>query len=236
MPKFKPYNYDQSTMIVINFRDQLQPGTFEFAVHHLVDTKLDLSLFYPEYNNEDGGRPAYDPALLLKIILYAYSKGVTSSREIQWHCETNIIFKALSCDTVPHYTTIAAFVSEHPGQIESLFEQILLICDQQGLLGKTLFAIDGCKMPSDASKEWSGTFKELEAKRQKIKRRLRHHLQEHQRLDSNDTRDDARRQRHEQAIASLNQAHEKIDQFLKSASPRMGQGKRKKERILQDDH
>lgn len=229
MPKFIPYNYDQNTMIVINFRDQLQPGTFEFAVHHLVDTKLDLSIFYPEYKNAEGGRPAYDPALLLKIILYAYFKGITSSREIQWCCETNIIFKALSCDTVPHYTTIAAFVSEHPRHIESLFEQVLLICDQQGLVGKALFAIDGCKMASDAAKEWSGTFKELEAKREKIKRRIRHQLNEHHRIDQQQTRDEERQQRHRQAIDTLNKASEKIDRFLKSASPRMGKGKRAKE-------
>jgi len=229
MPTFKPYNYDQNTMVVVNFKDQLQPGTFEYAVHHLVEHKLDLSIFHSEYLNDECGRPAYDPALLLKIIFYAYYKGFTSTREIQWHCEHNIIFKALACDTVPHYTTIAAFVSEHPQQIEMLFEQVLLICDQQGLLGKSLFAIDGCKMPSNASKEWSGTFKELEAKRAKIKRRIRHQLKEHQRRDQNDSRDDEREKRHQQAIASLNQAHDKIDAFLKSASPRMGQGKRRKE-------
>ena len=165
MPKFKSYNYDQSTMVVVNFRDQLQPGTFEHAVHYLVDNKLDLSVFYPNYQNDDGGRPAYDPSLLLKVVLFAYSKGITSSREIQWCCETNIIFKALSCDSVPHYTTIAAFISDHPQEIEALFEQILLICDEQGLLGKELFAIDGCKMSSDASKEWSGRLTELEGKR-----------------------------------------------------------------------
>ena len=229
MPKFKPYNYDQSTMVVVNFRDQLQPGTFEHAVHYLVDNKLDLSVFYPHYQNDDGGRPAYDPSLLLKIILFAYSKGITSSREIQWCCETNIIFKALSCDTVPHYTTIAAFVSDRPQAIEVLFEQILLICDEQGLLGKALFAIDGCKMSSDASKEWSGTFKELEAKRAKIKRQIRHHLKEHKRLDKSESRDEERRKRHQQAIDTLDKVHDKIDAFLKSASPRMGQGKRKKE-------
>jgi transposase len=149
MPKFIPYNYDQTSMVVINFKDQLQPGTFEYAVHYLINEKLDLSIFYPNYRNSDGGRPAYDPAILLKIILFAYSKGITSSREIQWCCETNIIFKALSCDTVPHFTTIAAFVSGHVTEIENLFEQILLICHEQGLLGNELFAIDGCKMPSN---------------------------------------------------------------------------------------
>nr|WP_250656286.1 transposase [Alkalimarinus coralli] len=169
MPKFIPYNYDQTSMVVINYQDQLQPSTFEHTIHYLIDNKLDLSVFYPKFKNDDQGRPAYDPAILLKIILFAYSKGITSSREIEWCCQTNIIFKALSCDTVPHFTTIANFVSSRSEEIEGLFEQILLICSEQGLLGNELFAIDGCKMSSNAAKEWSGKFKELEAKRAKLK-------------------------------------------------------------------
>ncbi|MDP2546391.1 transposase [Oceanobacter sp. 4_MG-2023] len=146
--------------------------------------KLDLSVFHQPYKNDQEGRPAYDPTILLKIILFAYSKGITSSCEIQWCCETNILFKALSCDTVPHFNTLAHFVSSQPQAIEDLFEQVLLICDQQGLLGHELFAIDGCKMRSNAAKEWSGTFKELEQKRQKLKRLIRHHLSEHREKDS----------------------------------------------------
>jgi len=229
MPNFIPYNYNQSTMVVINFLDQLQPGTFEHAIYTLVENKLDLSVYFPAYKNDDNGRPAYDPAILLKIILFAYSKGITSSREIQWCCQTNIIFKALSCDTVPHYTTIASFVSGHTKAIESVFEQILLTCEQSGLPGHELFAIDGCKMPSNAAKEWSGTFKELEQKREKIKRQIRHHMSEHKQLDKNESRDEERKQRAEQAIDTLNKAHDKIDHFLKSQSPRMGNAKRKTE-------
>ena len=104
MAKFKKYNYKQDTMLVINFEEQLQPGTFEHAIHYLIDHKIDLSSFYPKFKNDDTGRPAYDPAILLKIILFAYSKGITSSREIEWCCQTNIIFKALSCDSQPHFT------------------------------------------------------------------------------------------------------------------------------------
>ena len=159
MPKFKHYDYNQMSMVVINYLEQIQPGTFEFALHYLISEKLDLSAFHQPYKNDAEGRPAYDPAILLKIILFAYSKGITSSRQIQWCCETNIIFKALSCDTVPHFTTIAHFISSQPQAIEDLFEQVLLVCDQQGLLGHELFAIDGCKMRSNAAKEWSGTFK-----------------------------------------------------------------------------
>jgi len=229
MPKFKPYDYSQSTMVVINFADQLQPGTFEHTIHTLIDTKLDLSIFHPNYQNDDNGRPAYDPAILLKIILFAYAKGITSSREIQWCCETNILFKALSCDTVPHFTTIAHFVSSHADEIETLFEQILLICHEQGLLGNDLFAIDGCKMPSDAAKEWSGTFKELAGKRQKIQRRIRYCLDRHKTLDTSDPDNQARLERSQQTLATLDAACDRIDQFLKMHAPRMGQGKRPKE-------
>ena len=225
MPKFIPYNYNQDTMVVINFNDQLVPGTLEHAIHHLIDNKLDLSIFYPQFQNDEGGRPAYDPAILLKIILFAYSRGVTASREIEWQCQHNIIFKALSCDSVPHFTTIADFVSSQSDEIEGLFEQVLLICDEQGLLGHELFAIDGCKMPSNASKEWSGTIKELERKRDKIRRQIRYHLEQHKLQDKHQSRDAEREQRRAKTINTLNQSFDKIDQFLKTASPRMGRGR-----------
>ena len=97
MPNYKPCNYNQTSMVVINFEDQIQSGIFEHAIHFLISERLDLRIFEPKYKNDSGGRPAYDPAILLKIILFAYSKGITSSREIEWCCQNNIIFKALSC-------------------------------------------------------------------------------------------------------------------------------------------
>lgn len=114
-------------MVVINFEEQLQPNTFEFILHKLIDNHIDLTAFYEKYSNDAGGRSDYDPIILLKIILFAYAKGVTSSRQIQWQCEHNILFKALSCDSVMHYTSIAAFVSRYSNTIESVFEQVLLV-------------------------------------------------------------------------------------------------------------
>lgn len=229
MPNFKKYNYNQDAMVVVNFMEQIQPGTFEFTLHHLIEDHIDLSAFYQKYHNENGGRPAYDPSILLKIVLYAYSKGITSSREIQWQCEHNIIFKALSCDMVPHFTGIASFVSSYPDAIESVFEQVLLVCDQQGLLGNELFAIDGCKMSSNASKEHSGTFAELDKKRKKIKRRIRQCLKEHQRLDGRKPQERDRKKQLAQESATLEKQFKRIDQFLKTETPRTGQGKQKKE-------
>lgn len=229
MPNFKPYDYNQNAMVVINFEEQIQPGTFEFTLHHLIDNHIDLSAFYDKYGNDAGGRRAYDPAILLKIILFAYSKGITSSREIQWQCEHNIIFKALSCDAVPHFTSIASFVSSYPDAIESVFEQVLLVCDQQGLLGNELFAIDGCKMSSNAAKEHSGTLEELQQKATKLRKQIRQHIKEHQRLDARKPQEKARKQRAAKATKTLEKHYQKINDFLKTASPRMGQGKRPKE-------
>ena len=229
MPNFKKYNYDQDTMIVVNFEEQLQPNTFEYTLHKLFDSHIDLSAFYEKYSNDSGSRSAYDPAILLKIILFAYSKGITSSREIQWQCEHNIIYKALSCDSVPHFTSIANFVSSYPDAIESVFEQVLLVCDEEGLLGKELFAIDGCKMSSNAAKEHSGTLDELSRKREKLRKKIQCCMQEHKKLDGRKPSDKARKKQLKKASDSLKKHFDKIDQFLKTAAPRKGQGKRQKE-------
>lgn len=229
MPNFKKYSYDQTAMVVIDFLQQLRPNTFEFTLHHLIEDHIDLSAFYDKFNNDTGGRTAYDPAILLKIILFAYSKGVRSSRDIQWECEHNIIFKALSCDTVPHFTSIASFISSYPDAIESVFEQVLLVCDEQGLLGNELIAIDGCKMSSNAAKEHSGTFAEFEEKRAKIQRQIKACMKEHKRLDRRKPKERERKDQLEQSIDTLSKHAEKIHHYLKTAAPRMGQGKRPKE-------
>jgi uncharacterized coiled-coil DUF342 family protein len=84
-------------------------------------------------------------------------------------------------------------------------------------------------MPSNAAKEWSGTLKELTAKRDKLKRQIRYHLEQHKKLDEQANADEVHKARHQQSIDTLNKAHDKITDFLKTASPRMGQGKRPKE-------
>ncbi len=103
MPRYMHYGDNQDSMVVINFEEQIQPGTFEYALHHLISDRLDLTPFDELYiqGGKAGDRPANTPAILLKIILFVYSRGITSSRDIQWCCEHNIIFIALSCDSVP---------------------------------------------------------------------------------------------------------------------------------------
>jgi transposase len=221
MPRFKDYDYDQTKMLPVSFDCQILPGTFEYAVSYIVEHELDLSIFVERYRNDDGGRPAYDPSILLKILIVAYSRGVTSSRQIERLCRENVVFMALSADSQPHYTTIASFVSGSPGAIESLFTQVLLICDKEGLIGREMFAVDGCKLPSNASKEWSGTKASLRKKKRKIDRAVRRMLKAHEVADGEVV--DARIvSREEDQIRKLRATSRKMGEFLSENEDRKG--------------
>ena len=100
MARYKPCSYAQGKFIAIRFDKQIQPGTFEYTLNHLIDHELDVSIFDSRFKNDQMGAPAYDPKILLKIVLYAYSRGIVSSRSIARCCEENIIFMALSADTL----------------------------------------------------------------------------------------------------------------------------------------
>ena len=145
MPTFIDYNYDQMKMLAVSYDKQILPPTFESSLIYLIDEKLDLTIFHGRYQNDDNGRPANDPAILLKMVLCAYSRGVTSRRQIERLCRENVLFMAISADSQPNFTTLAEFISSSQKEIAHLFGQVLLICDTQGLIGKEMFAIDGCK-------------------------------------------------------------------------------------------
>lgn len=222
MPRFKDCNQGQTILLPVSFDRQILPETFEYTLNYLVDHILDLSIFHHKYNNDETGCPAYDPAVLLKIVLLAYSRGITSSRRIEALCRENVLFMALSADSRPHFTTIAEFISASPEEIAKLFHQILLICDKMGLIGKEMFAIDGCKLPSNASKQWSGTKENLKKKSRKIDRAVRYMLNTHRDEDSQGENDTLIRKREEKQIETLLKASDKIDRFLQDNEKRLG--------------
>jgi transposase len=97
MAKFKAYDYRQRVFLPVSLEDQLMPGTLEFAIHTLVETRLDTSGFEQKYRNDETGRTAYNPKILLKVVLLGYARGLISSRKIEQACRENAIFIALAC-------------------------------------------------------------------------------------------------------------------------------------------
>lgn len=221
MARYIDPNLNQDKFVPVNFSKQITVGSFEHTISLLVDEFLDMSVFDNRYNNDEGGRPAYDPAILLKIVLSAYARGFTSSRQIEQLCRENVVFMALSGDTQPHFTTLANFISQMSDVIQPLFTNVLSVCDSQGLIGRDMFAIDGCKIPSNASKEWSGTHAEFERKRKKIDRAVRRMLAKHREEDaSGHVNDHTRREAEEKQIETLRKASRKLKKHLATTDDR----------------
>jgi len=196
MPRFKPVHKGLK-LLPVDFDRQVLPGSFEHALCYLVDHEFDLSGFRARYKNDDEGASAYDPAVLLKIILLAYSRGLVSSRKIEAACRENVVFIAVSGDSQPNFTTLAAFVSDMGDLAAKLFAQVLAVCDRQGLIGRTMFAIDGVKLPSNASKAKSGTRKDFQRQAEKMEQAARKMLDRHRDADAapQAERDEAREAR-----------------------------------------
>jgi transposase len=222
MAKYKPYNFDQLVMIPISLEDQLEPGTLEYTINELVEKNIDLSVFEGRYQNDDTGATAINPKVLLKVILFAYSRGMISSRQIERACGENILFMALSCGYRPDHSTIAHFVSSMQKEIESIFSNILLVCAELDLLGGTHFSLDGVKLSSNASKECSGTFKELKRKRDRLQDKLQQVLAEHIRADAQERPESEKRLKQ---VKRLQHQVERLSEFLQEQKPKVGKGR-----------
>jgi transposase len=136
MAKYKYYDYSQSVLIPVSLEEQLMPGTLEFVIHTLVETRIDRSIFDNRYDNDETGRLAYDPKILLKVVLLGYSRGLLSSRQIERACRENATFMALTCGEHRDHSTIAGFVSSMEEEIKPIFRDVLLVCEEEGLLGE----------------------------------------------------------------------------------------------------
>jgi transposase len=204
-PKFLP--------VVLS--DQLLPGTFEHALNHLLDHEVDLSGLDERFRNDTTGAPAYPPAVLLKLILFAYSRGIVSSRAIERACREHVTFIALCGDQPPHFTTLAAFIRELQDEIANVFTQVLFLCDAQGLIGRQMFAIDGVKLPSNASKAKSGTRPEFKREAAKIEGQVRKMLARHREQDARGVEPDLAVKDRER-VESLSRDAAKLRHWLKA--------------------
>lgn len=235
MARFKHYDYSQMKLLPVSFAAQILPGTFEHTLNHLIDEEFDLSVFEAHYKNDETGAPAYDPAILLKVILYAYSRGVTASREIERLCKENIIFMALAADSQPHFTTIAGFVRNLEKEITTLYRDVLLVCDAANLIGREMFAVDGVKMPSNASKSWSGTKKDFAKKLEKMERAVAYLVKRHREEDErgeDGPKQDARKKQ----IDTLNKAAQKVKEWLATHEDKPGaKGRLRKSNITDNE-
>ena len=152
MKTFRPYLPDQPLVLPPNIRDWLPEGHLSFFISDVVDT-LDLSAIRNVYDLGDArGQPPYHPAMMVKLLLYAYCTGKPSSRRIAKATWEEIPYRVLTADQHPDHDTIASFRKRHLKVLARLFCQVLLLCKQAGLVTLGHVSVDGSKVKANASK------------------------------------------------------------------------------------
>lgn len=130
--------------------------------------QMDLSRYYRKYRGDGRGQEAYDPSMMVAVLLYAYSNGIQSSRAIERLCERDIGFKVIAGDAKPDHTTIARFRQENGKGIEELFTEALKLCAKAGLVKVGLVALDGTKIKADAALDSNRSYEHIESEVKKM--------------------------------------------------------------------
>ena len=157
---FRSYDQSQSFLLPPSLDDWLPDGHTARFVSEVVDDMLDLDAIYASYTNATGA-PPFDPRLMLKLVIYSYSTGVTSSREIERRCQVDVAFRWLSANTAPDYRSISRFRRRHLEALDDLFAQVLVLCANAGLIKLGRIALDGTKLDASASKHTAMSYGRL---------------------------------------------------------------------------
>ena len=147
----------QGFLLPPDVRDWLAADHLAWFVIDVVG-QMDLSAFYGAYRADGHGRAAYEPSLMVTLVLYAFSTDVRSSRAIERHCRQDVAYRVITGNVVPDHATIARFIVRHQGALADLFSEVLRLCDQAGLVGPGVVAIDGTRLAGNASRERNREF------------------------------------------------------------------------------
>src|SRR5215211_2602308 len=161
MPQnFLACDREQELMLPPSLREWLPEDHLAWFVLAAVE-EMDLDGFYAAYRRDGRSRPAYEPAMMVALLLYAFARGTRSSRLIERACEEDVAFRVLAAQQRPDHATIARFVDRHQDAIAGLFGEVLSLCAKQGLAGVGVIAVDGTKLAGNASRNANVDYEDL---------------------------------------------------------------------------
>lgn len=163
----KTINRNQIYLMPPSLQEWLPEKDMAWFIIDVVE-QMDLSAYYRKYRGDGRGQEAYDPSMMVALLVYAYSNGIQSSRSIERLCERDIGFKIIAGDEKPDHTTIARFRQDNGKAIEELFTEALKLCRKAGLVKVGLVALDGTKIKADAALESNRTYAHIESEVKKM--------------------------------------------------------------------
>ena len=149
---FRRYDSRQTLLLPPDLNDWLPEDHIARFISDVVDDELDLTPFFEGYENQEGGNPAFHPALMLKLWLYGYCVGTVSSRRLARATYEDLACRFLAADQHPTFTPLARFRARNLAHMNTLFLQVLKMCQEAGLVSMERVALDGTKVKANASK------------------------------------------------------------------------------------
>jgi transposase len=143
---------EQAFLMPPSLREWLPEDHLAWFVIEAVDS-MDLTGFYADYRDDGHGRAAYEPSMMVALLLYAYATKQRSARVIERHCRQDVAYRVISANQVPDHATIARFVVRHEAALAGLFGSVLRLCAKAGLVSTGVVAIDGTKLTANASRQ-----------------------------------------------------------------------------------
>jgi transposase len=185
MKTFKPYTPDQLLRLPPALQEWLPEGHLALFLSDVVDEALDLSPILATYETGDGrGQPPYHPALMVKLLLYAYCTGKPSSRQIEQATYEEVPYRVLAADQHPDHDTLAAFRQQHLPALAALFAQVLDLCRRAGLVKLGHVALDGTKVLANASKHKAMSYGRMAEAEPRLQQEIAALLVEAQQVDA----------------------------------------------------
>ncbi len=157
---FRSWDVDQSWLLPVLVHEFVPCGHLAHFVRDTVRAALDLSAIFQAYPAERG-QPPYHPAMLVALLLYGYSRGVYSSRQLARACEERLDFMAVTGLNRPDFRTVSAFRKRHLASLSALFVQVLRLCQRAGLVTLGHVAVDGTKLKANASRHKAMSYQRM---------------------------------------------------------------------------
>jgi len=151
---------EQGFLLPPDVRDWLAADHLAWFVIGAVEG-MNLDAFYGAYRADGHGRAAYEPSLMVALILFAFATGVRSSRAIERLCRENVAYRVITGNLVPDHVTIARFICRHEQALSGLFSEVLKLCDRAGLITRGVVSIDGTRIAGNASPEVNYEFEQI---------------------------------------------------------------------------
>jgi transposase len=124
-------------------------------------SEMDLAAFYGDYRLDGHGRAAYEPSMMVTLLLYAYARGQRSSRVIERECLEDIAFRLIAVNQRPDHATIARFIQRHEDALAGIFSDVLAVCAKAGLVKVGVIAVDGTKVPATVNEDQTFDYEQI---------------------------------------------------------------------------